>query len=437
MTEEEKKAAEELAKKKAAEELAKEQAKETMFDMADLADVIKETVASTVKDSVPAMVAEAVKPFTEKSETSAKYADAIIEMERKKQELNTPKAEKGCTFARYARLKALGKGDWERGVREARQRNAWGPDDPVVQAVEKALTASDADQAGGIILPAVAAEFIELLRAQATVRSIARVLPMPNGSLEFRKQTAAATASYTGESAAVNASQQTVGNVTLSFKKLVTITAVSNSLLRFASPDADQMVRDDLLQVMALREDLAFLTGDGESSTPMGILNRVNSANKFDDGGTTYAQQKADYTKAIRLIEAANVPLTPETGHWIMHPQPFWGIYATTGSTEDATSPFQAALNLNPPQMLGFEVKKSTQPGTTKIYFAHGPSLLVGDSMNIELTAMDGAAYVDSSGTMVSGTSRDETVIKAVSEHDFNMRHDLAAAVIETVTVGA
>jgi HK97 family phage major capsid protein len=411
---------------------------ETKFDMADVADIVKQAI----EEHAPVAMKEAIAPYVEKSATLEKYADAIVELERKKQELNTPPGMKGCAFVRYARLNALGKGNWELGIREAKQRSAWGPDDPTAIAAEKALTASDPSAAGSIIPAVMAAEFIELLRGRTTVRSIARIIPMPQGNLTLRKQTAAATATYTGESTVVNASQQTVGDVVLAFKKLVTITAVSNSLLRFSSGVADEMVRDDLLMVMALKEDLEFITGNAASSTPQGILNRVADANKFDDTGTTYAQQIADYAKAIRLLEDANIPLTSTTGWWIMHPQIFWGIFATTGTTEDATSPFQAGLNLNPPQLLGYPVLKTTQTGasgasTGRIYFCHGPTLLIGDSLNMEVTSFDGASYVDSTGTLVSGASRDESIIRVVSEHDFNMRHDLGASIIETVTVGS
>lgn len=404
-----------------------------LLDMAAVAEI----VAASIAEHAPVAMKEAIAPYIEKSATLEKYADTIVELERKKQELNTPPEMKGCAFARYARLNAIGKGSWERGVHEAKTKSNWGPDDPTIKAVEKALQADIPEAAGRLIPAATSAEFIELLRGQTVVRSIARVIPMPEGNLTLRKQTAAATATYTGESTAVNATQQTVGDVVLSFKKLVTITAVSNTLLRFASDMADQMVRDDLLQVMALKEDTEFITGDATASTPQGILNRVDAANKFNDAGTTYGNQLSDYTKAIRLLEAANIPLTTQTGWWLMHPQVFWGIYSTVGATEDATSPFQAGLNMSPPQLLGFRVLKTTQVGTDRIYFCHGPTLLIGDSMNLDVAGFDGASYVDSTGTLVSGASRDESIIRVVSEHDFNMRHNLGASIIQTVTVGA
>lgn len=404
----------------------------TMLDMADVADVVKRVV----EEHAASAIKEAVKPFVEKGEGLANYADAILDLERRKAELNTPEELKGCKFARYARLNALGKGDWERGIREARKRSAWGADDPVVAAVQKALTASDPDAAGSIVPPEVSREFIELLRNRTVVRSSARVLPMPLGHMTMSKQTQAATAHYVAESEAVAPSEQKVGDVKWSFKKLVVLTPVSNSLLRFSSNEADQFVRDDMLAVQALKEDLEFLQGDGDEDTPVGILNRMAAANKFDDTGTGYDKQIDDYTKAIRLLEVANVPLTEQTGFWFVHPQPFWGMYKTTGSTEDATSPFQAGLNMSPPRLLGYEVKKTNQVGDDRIYFVHGPSLIIGDSMGVDIESFSGAAY-DDGGTLKSAVSRDETVIRAISEHDFNMRHDEAAAVIETVTVGS
>jgi len=42
--------------------------------------------------------------------------------------------------------------------------------------------------------------------------------------------------------------------------------------MRYADPAVDAFVRDDLVKVIALREDLAFILGDGTQDTPRGFL---------------------------------------------------------------------------------------------------------------------------------------------------------------------
>lgn len=410
---------------------------EQQFDMAELAEVVRKIV----EEAAPAAMKEAIKPYVEKSVTLEKYADTLVELERKKKELNTPQEFKGCEFARRARVIALGKGSAERGIWEARHGKGsnWDKDDPTLVEMSKSLTASDPAAAGGMIPPAVSAEFIELLRPMTVMRSIGRVIPMPLGSLTMRKQTASATSYYVGESANATISQGAIGAINFNFKTLVTVTPVSNSLLRFGGRDVDVFVRDDLLESQATKEDLEFLKGDGDENTPVGVDHRMAAANQVAESGTTIADVMADYTGLPKLLEAANLRLDDNNGYYVMHSSVKWGLFVTGGSTEDATFPLQAMLNAG--RLFGYQVKTTTQAGvpgasTGFVYFLRGPSMLIADSLSADVSAYEGGAYHDGSN-VVSGVSTDETVIKVVSQHDFNMRHDSAAARLSAVTVGA
>jgi len=409
---------------------------DTKFDMGSIADV----VVQAVKEHAPVAMKEAIAPYVEKSVVLEKYADVIVELERKKQELNTSPEEKGFEFARRCRLIALGKGDVGKGIREARthRESTWAKDDPTIMSMEKAekaLTASDPGAAGSLIPPAVSAEFIDLLRNMAVMRSIARVIPMPFGHLSLRKQTSSATSTYAAESANTSSSQGTVGSVNLNFKTLITITPVSNSLLRYGGSIVDGFVRDDLLRSQAVKEDLEFFTGNGDDDKPVGVLNRTSSATPdhlVAESGVALTDVIPDYVQLPRLLETANVPVTEADGHYVMHPQVFWGIFAISGAT--ALTALNLANQLSNNRLFGYATHRTVQVGTSNVYFLHGPSMLIGDSMNVEVTAIDGAAYFDGSN-VVSGLSRDETVIKATSSHDFNMRHDAAAAILQSVTI--
>jgi HK97 family phage major capsid protein len=407
------------------------------------AAAMAEVIQKGIREYAAPAIAEALKPYLEKGAKFQEIAEGITKLESDKKQLNPEQKKNG--FARFVRALALGKGNRDRSLYEAKQH--WGDGDYVVESLKKALTAADPAGAGRLIPAEYSAEFVELLRGRTVVRRLARTLPMPAGNLSMRKQTAAGTAYYVGESSNVTSSQQTVGDINFSFKKLVALTPVSNSLLRMAAPEADAFVREDLLQIMALREDAAFLTDDGTSNTPVGIFNQIDAANIFADAGTTFAQQIGDYTKAIKLVEEANVPVDDENGHWILAPRVFWGIYKTAGATEDATLPFAPGFNLPEPRLLGYRVHKSTQAKkitnagadlaatADRIYFVHAPSLIIADSLDLKVDSFDGAAYYDGSN-VVSGVSRDETVIRVISEHDFAMRYGLAGSVITGVSVG-
>ncbi len=58
---------------------------------------------------------------------------------------------------------------------------------------------------------------------------------------------------------------------------------------------------------------------------------------------------------------------------------------------------------------------------------------LILDSMMLELAVSREGMYVDSLGNTVSAFQSDQTIIRAIAEHDFQMRHDAAIAVNQLV----
>jgi hypothetical protein len=56
--------------------------------------------------------------------------------------------------------------------------------------------------------------------------------------------------------------------------------------------------------------------------------------------------------------------------------------------------------------------------------------------MDLEFEIFANAAY-SASGTIRSGISRDESVIRLIRKWDFGMRHTASAFIIEAVTLGA
>jgi HK97 family phage major capsid protein len=123
------------------------------------------------------------------------------------------------------------------------------------------------------ILPS---EFIELLRnLQVVMKAGARKLGDLQGNVQFPKQTAAATMSWTGENpgAAVTATDQTFGNSTMSPKTAMAQTLYSRQFLIQSSLDAEQLIREDLAAIFALGLDLAAMEGTGASNQPTGVVN--------------------------------------------------------------------------------------------------------------------------------------------------------------------
>lgn len=303
----------------------------------------------------------------------------------------------------------------------------------------KSLTVGSSASAGNMIFPAYDPEWIELLRNNTLVRAYSRVVPMPNGSTTRRKQTGAGTATYTGESGPITDSNQTTSLVSLSYKKLTAATVVSNDLIRFAGGgEADRFVQDDLLRVTALREDRAFLVGNppADAGSPQGIRYQTLAGNIAATAGTSLANWQTDLTGMISSVQSKNVMANPSNSAFIMSPSTFWAIFALTTTTGDWV--FGPGLAQNPPRILGFPVLTSTQLEVSNsfigassglCFFVHWPSMEIHDSMSRTVEVFRGGAYRDSSGTIQSGISNDETVITCISEHDFLQVYPAAAAI--------
>src|SRR5207244_2856940 len=80
-------------------------------------------------------------------------------------------------------------------------------------------------------------------------------------------------------------------------------------LLRDAAdnPSVEQVVREDVAEVLALRADLAFLRGTGASSEPVGIRNTAGLTPAPDlgaDGRTPTFDDLKDMVAALRAVNA-------------------------------------------------------------------------------------------------------------------------------------
>lgn len=336
----------------------------------------------------------------------------------------------------------------------------YGDQHPVTRALVMSVGASG----GFIIPPDYVNEIIELLRPVAVVRAaMPRVLPMPRGTMTMPSQTSPATASYGTEVQKIASSQQTLGQVVASFKKLTALVPVSNDMMRYSDPATDAFVRDDLVKVVGLKQDLAFLTFDGTQAGPMGYLGFANryavntggTAGVFSTTGNSTAAvggnwiaSNETYTLAtvaqelgglVNKLDTANVPDIRRV--WFMHPRS-WNYL---NNVQNSLGVYVYREELKGGTLLGYPFKKTTQipinihdTSSTNndcsfVILAEMEQSMILDSMSLELAVSREGNYVDGSGNTISAFQNDQTLIRAIAEHDFQMRHDAAVAVLQFV----
>lgn len=164
--------------------------------------------------------------------------------------------------------------------------------------------------AGGAFVPTqLMVPIIELLRNlmvldAAGVRTMAGL----QGNIVIPRQEAAATAYSVSEIGALTASQQILGQIALTPKRVGATQNYSKQFVMQSTPDAEAFMRDDLLKVIALSWDYLGLNGQGAASQPLGIINTPGVGSVHFGATPTYIKMVNFETQ----IRSANVmdPIT-------------------------------------------------------------------------------------------------------------------------------
>lgn len=346
---------------------------------------------------------------------------------------------RGLAFAHLLRIFAAA--DQMRTTPEAIAK-AWGEDNLAEQlsaARQKALAAGLASSGGTLVPEAFASDVIEYLRTETAMRKAGvRQINMPNGNLRLGRQSAAATAYWGSENKIITASQPSTDEVNLQARKLTAVVPISNDLIRQAGIDADQFVRDDLNAIMPLAEDQAYIRGDGTAGSPKGVRYSLASANVFGrtqaGSSSTVVEIQNDLMKAIRKLEENNVKV--KSGFWLMNATTKNGLMGI----RDTVANLVFAPEMRTGFLMGFPFYVTNQiPNNLgggdegEVYFCEASELIIGDHQALTVEMFPNGAYVDSSGTMQSGISTDQSVLRALLQSDFTLRHNVGASVITTV----
>lgn len=314
---------------------------------------------------------------------------------------------------------------------------AWGyHEEAAMFSREKAMTQNVFAEGGALVPAEYSSELIALLRNKTAVRQLgARAIPM-GASLEMPSQDQAATAYYVGEGVAITVSEQKVGSMKLSEKKLAGLVVISNDLIRNAVIAAEEFVRDDLVQVLALKEDYTAIFGTGGEYTPRGLVSLIDASHQYAATAATpqtptLAEVRKELAKAKRKLKTANIPMV-KLG-WIMSPRIEETLYAITDGNGNAV--YAAALDNG--MLHGAPVVVTNQVpenlgGTTdesRLIFGDWSQFLIGESMAPSIEVFPNAAY-DSSGTVKSGISQDQSVVRALAKHDFNTRYSKSHVIV-------
>jgi HK97 family phage major capsid protein len=336
--------------------------------------------------------------------------------------------EPGATFIRSAVALAANNGNLEAAARHAAVRY------PGDRDLSRALSASVATGGGYAIPQGYSDEIIAALRPLSSVRRLGpTIVPMPSGSLVWPKITTGASVPYVSEGAQLSESDPAFGALVLSAKKMSCFVPISNSLLRYASPAADQIVRADLVAAVAATEDYNFLRGDGTANTPRGLRNWALTSNVVGFSGSSDIPTIDTALASLEsLLTGANVPM--QKPGWILSPRTAGFLRSLRSTTGVRAFPeMNDGLLKGWPYAVSSNVQVNLGTGSqTEIYLCDFSDCVIGE-FPLVIDAGNSANYKDPSGSTISAFAQDQTLIRVVCQSDIGLRHRESLAILTAV----
>ena len=296
------------------------------------------------------------------------------------------------------------------------------------QSVSMAI--STAAASGGVLIPQnLHSEVIELLSDRTIVRKLgARPVPLPNGNMTLPRVAGGATASYTGENKDAKTSETRFDDVKLTAKTLIAMVPISNALIGRAGFNVEQLVLQDILTAISVREDKAFMRDDGTGDTPIGMKARATQWNRllpWEADAAINLNTVDEYLDKIILMAMDGNSNMISSG-WGMSNRTYMKLFGLRDGNGNKVYPEMAQGLLK-----GYPVQRTSaipaNLGTggkeTEIYFADFNDVVIAEDGNMKVDFSKEASYIDADGTLVSAFSRNQSLIRVVTEHDIGFRH--------------
>lgn len=329
------------------------------------------------------------------------------------------KQYKGAGAVRLVMSVAASQGDLEGAARFAADVIG---DSDVSMAVE-----TSAGSGGALVPENFHNEVIELLRPRAIVR---RLQPMPipliNGNMTVPRHSSGATSGYVGEGSDVLATDTSFDDVKLQEKNMITLVPVSNQLIGRAGYQVEQLVLNDMLGAIAVREDKAFLRDDGTNDTPKGFKKVATDAGRtLPFAGTADLATIDAYLDSLilELIQSDSLMIRPA---WGLSPRTKMKLSGLRDGNGNKVYP-----EMDQGMLKGYPFETSTTipvnlgagSNESEIYFADWNDVMLGESNTMSVDFSKEATYKDSGGNLVSAFARNQSLIRVVTGHDIGFRH--------------
>lgn len=237
-------------------------------------------------------------------------------------------------------------------------------------------------------------EFVELLRPATIIGQLSGFRNVPF-NVKIPTQTGSTSVQWVGEAKAKPTTDMKFSNITLSKSKLAGIVLLSDELLRFSSPAADALVRDDLVKTISQFIDGQFLDPNKAEAdeSPASILNGVDA---IKSTGVTAEAYKNDLLSCIEKYTESNQG--SDGTYWLMSET----RAATISMLRDALGNTYFAgmsFGLGQKTLLGLPVVTSQTVGN-KIALVKPSEILLADDGGVDFAISNEATITNGTETV-------------------------------------
>jgi HK97 family phage major capsid protein/HK97 family phage prohead protease len=288
---------------------------------------------------------------------------------------------KGTAFTRLAMAMARAKGDQMFALEIAKQ---WRDSTPEVELYMKAAVAAGTTTATNWALPLVpttqniTGEFIELLRPNIIIGKLPKLRKVPF-NIAVPAQSGSSTVNWVGEGKPKPLSALAFTTVSLGFAKIAGIVVLTDELVRFSTPSAEELVRNDLIAGVSKFMDGQFIDPAVAAVVAVNPASITNGIAPIASSGTSADNAKTDIKALIKTFVTAELTL------------------ANAALIMSEANAFALSVALNPlgqPAFPGFGMEGGNLLGIPVVTSQTAGSMII-------LVDQQGILYADEGGTVV------------------------------------
>lgn len=261
-----------------------------------------------------------------------------------------------------------------------------------LKAAVAAGTTTDATYAGNLVYAEnLQSEFIEFLRPQTILGKFGqggipslRAVPF---NIRVPGMTAGANGYWVGQGKPKPLTRFSTNVTSLSFAKIAAIAVLTDELIRFSSPSADMLARDQLAAAIRERSDIDFIDPSKAAVANVSPASITNGLTPVTSSGTTADHVRADLKALWEQFLAAN--LSPTDAVYIMSNRTALALSLMVNALGQAEFP---QMTMNGGTLLGVPVIASEYVPTD----SSGGLIILAKASEIML-ADDGQVSVDAS----------------------------------------